>query len=218
MPMHLVQSPTGCIRLLGWAPTTGFPGPSAAFESFDHLIGSPATIGSDRFNDLGDLFFGEREAIKLAFNERGVVVGYSTESHASHATAIPLELATLPVPNTLERGLHANKQFLVSALAVVGSIELDGAASESDWYSMTGLVLQSVNIDLYSSGLSRLSDQPQPHLHTIDSVVRVYRLNGGTHRNLCRTSRDSPKTMTSLEPTDSSLLDLTLPCRWDLLH
>ena len=44
-----------------------YTGPSGAVETFDHVIGSPASIGSTRFNDLKDLFFGEREAIKLAF-------------------------------------------------------------------------------------------------------------------------------------------------------
>ncbi len=38
-----------------------FPGPVAAFETFDHLIGSPASVGSNRFNDLRQLEFGERK-------------------------------------------------------------------------------------------------------------------------------------------------------------
>src|SRR5262249_25116270 len=44
-----------------------YPGPVGAFETFDHLMSSPATVGSTRFNDIRDLYFGEREAIKLAF-------------------------------------------------------------------------------------------------------------------------------------------------------
>ena len=48
-------------------------GPDAAFETFDHLISSPATQGTTRLNDIRALYFGPREAIKLAFDEQGTV-------------------------------------------------------------------------------------------------------------------------------------------------
>lgn len=142
-----VHTPPGSA---GYKPS--FPGPSAGFESFDHLIGSPSTIGSDRFNDLGDLFFGEREAVKLAFNERGVVIAEPSGLHASFVSAVPLSLASLDVPNTLTSGLNANKQFHVAAIDVIGAIELDATTgtSESDWYSLAGRAGDLVNIDVYS--------------------------------------------------------------------
>ena len=61
-----------------------FAGPYAAFEKFDHLLSSPTSVGSDRFNDLRDLSFGEREAIKLALTqvEASSIVG--AESDAPH--------------------------------------------------------------------------------------------------------------------------------------
>ncbi|MFN9288491.1 MAG: M57 family metalloprotease, partial [Planctomyces sp.] len=42
-----------------------YPGPAGAFETFQHMMGSPASVGTTRNDDLGDLFFGERELIKL---------------------------------------------------------------------------------------------------------------------------------------------------------
>jgi hypothetical protein len=202
-----VHTPPGSI---GYKPS--FPGPSAAFESFGHLIGSPATIGSDRFNDLNDLYFGEREAVKLSFNERGAVVVEPAMPHRDSSTAAPLTLARLDVPNTLSSGLNAGKQFLVTALDIVGTIELNAATShsESDWYSFAGRAGDVINLDVYSSGLSRLSDQQNPQLHTIDSVVRVYRMNGDALEPVPYFGGVAEND-DQFEPTDSSLLDLVLP-------
>ncbi|HND50762.1 MAG TPA: Ig-like domain-containing protein, partial [Pirellulaceae bacterium] len=189
-----------------------FPGPTAAFESFDHLIGSPATIGSDRFNDLGNLFFGEREAVKLAFNDYGATIGEPTRTHRDAAAAVPISLAALPVPNTLASGLNADKQFIVTAINVVGSIDVDQQTgrSESDWYSFSGKAGDLVNIDVYSSGLSRLANRPQPQNHTIDSIVRVYRQLDGV-LELVPYYTGVAVNDDQFEPTDSSLVDLRLP-------
>jgi Ca2+-binding RTX toxin-like protein len=204
---YAVHTPPGSV---GYKPS--FPGPSAGFESFDHLIGSPATIRSDRFNDLNNLFFGEREAVKLAFNESGVVVAEPAGPHGDFASAALLNLATLDVPNTLSSGLNASKEFLVTALDVVGTIGLTGVGgtSESDWYSFTGRADDLVSIDVYSRGLSRLSELPNPTQHTIDSIVRVYRQNGSS-LELVPYFTGLAENDDQFEPTDSSLLDLVLP-------
>ena len=52
-----------------------YQGTSAAFETFDHIIGSPASVGTTRQNDIGQLFFGEREAVKIAFAASGPATG-----------------------------------------------------------------------------------------------------------------------------------------------
>src|SRR5262249_36632069 len=90
-----------------------YPGPSAAFETFEHLISSGASVGSNRFIDVeNNLFFGEREAIKIAFAESGTVVQETALSSAatpfsgSASTARVLgELPALTVPNTVVTGL-----------------------------------------------------------------------------------------------------------------
>src|SRR5204862_7818343 len=104
-----------------------FQGASAAFESFDHIIGSPASIGTTRDNDIGPLYFGEREAIKLAFAKYNTSATTALEAATPHNTlAQPQSLswATLAVPNTLTGGIDSSKSFLVESAALNGSIQL----------------------------------------------------------------------------------------------
>ncbi len=63
-----------------------YTGPSEAFETFNHLISSPASVGSDRKNDIGSLFFGEREAVKLAFAASDATQTRVTETVGLHQT------------------------------------------------------------------------------------------------------------------------------------
>src|SRR5262249_40313871 len=155
----------------GVAPyTPDYPGPEAAFETFDHLMSSPASVGSDRFNDIRDLFFGEREAIKLAFAESGTVVAEQAAPHGTLGAAPPIAITPLAVPNTLSSGLNSMKQFAVEAVDVVGSIAIDPGTgfSESDFYSFTGKKGDLISIEVLSKALSRLAG------NTIDPIVRVY--------------------------------------------
>ena len=79
----------------GAAYNPDYPGPSAGFETFNHLMSSPASVGSNRTNDLRDLYFGEREAVKLTVSESGTVLAESAAptpdvrhrpaAHAGHA-------------------------------------------------------------------------------------------------------------------------------------
>ena len=52
---------------------TSIPAGATAFaaETPLHVMGSPASLGISRFDPLNDLFFGEREAIRLAFAQSG---------------------------------------------------------------------------------------------------------------------------------------------------
>ena len=79
--VHSLRAATSSSRTFG--------GPDSAFETFDHLIGSPATVGSDRFNDLGDLYFGAREAVKLEPSPSAAPSSPSsrTPRHARHRPA-----------------------------------------------------------------------------------------------------------------------------------
>ncbi len=180
-----------------------FTGPSAGYDAFDHLIGSPATVGSDRFNDLRSLFFGEREAVKLAFNESGTSIPEGS-THSTFSSAQPINMLSMNVPNTLISGFNAGKQFDVAALNVTGSIDLDSTGkSRSDWYSFAGKKGELVNLAIYSAGLSRLTT----HTQTIDSILRVYDASGVLVPYYDGVAVNDDQ----FEPTDSSLTDLVLP-------
>jgi hypothetical protein len=173
-------------------------GPVGAYETYNHLIGSPATIGTDRFNDLNNLYFGEREAVKLSFAERGTVVAEQTGTHGTIATAQPLTLAALTVPTT-SQGLNAGSSFQVAALAVTGQINLAGEISENDFYTFTGRKGDLISIEVISTGLANAG-------MTIDSVVRLYDASG----NLVSYYGGLAVNDDQFEPTDSLLYDVLL--------
>jgi parallel beta-helix repeat protein len=177
-----------------------FDGSDAAFETFDHLISSPATVGSTRFNDLRALDFGPREAIKLAFASQGTTVVAPTGTHSSFPAAQPLTLAPLTVPNTdvnlpdIEKGLN----FQVAALDVHGTIGLDPTTNLAapDYYAINGQKGDVDTFEVDSQELARLHGQ-----NTIDSVLSIYDSAG----HLIAFNDDQ------YEGTDSLLLDVTLP-------
>ncbi len=177
-----------------------FGGAEGAFESFNHLIGSPATVGSDRFNDLNDLYFGEREAVKLSFAERGTVVAEQGAAHGNIASAQPLTLATLTVPTT-DKGVNAGSTFDVAALSVTGHIGLSGTHSESDFYSFSGRRGDIMNLEVLSVALAPRAGG------TIDSILRLYDSAG----NLVPYYGGQAVNDDQFEPTDSLLFDVMLP-------
>jgi Ca2+-binding RTX toxin-like protein len=186
-----------------------YPGPAAAYETFDHVMSSPASVGSNRFNDTEkNLFFGEREAIKLAFSESGTVVAEANTTGGAHdttATAEAIVLTPLAVPNTLVTGLNSTKAFSVEALVVTGSIALDGAISESDYYSFSGRAGDVISLEVMSLSLTRLFNQG-PNFF-IDPMVRIYAPDG----TLLAFGGGNAFNDDQFEPTDASLIDLTLP-------
>ncbi len=177
-----------------------YDGPDAAFETFDHLISSPATVGSDRFNDLRDLDFGPREAVKLAFASQGTTIVAPTGTHGTVESAEPISLAPLTVPNTdvtlpdVEKSLV----FQVGAIDVEGTLSLDPTTGEAapDYYTLTGRKGDIDTIEVDSQELGRLAGQD-----TIDSVVDLFDSFG----NLIAHNDDQ------YEGTDSLLMDVTLP-------
>ena len=190
----------------GYTPT--YAGPAGAFEAIDHLLGSGASIGTDRFNDLRQLFFGEREAVKLAYansNPADVNVNETTGSHNSIATAQTMTMATVTVPNTLATGLNSAKVFSVQAAGVLGAIGLNGSGiSESDFYSFAGRRGELVNIEL--SSLSLRGNRNGVDLY-VDSIIRVYDSLG----NLVSWYGNDAVNDDEFESTDSVIIDLILP-------
>jgi hypothetical protein len=180
------------------------PEPAAAFETFDHLISSPATDGSDRFNDLGNLYFGPREAVKLAFADHGTTLPEQPTPHNSVASAQRLPLAGLAVPNMNQGGTELGMSFQVGLSAVFGSIGIDPAThqSEEDYYSFTGRKGDLLNFEVDSVELGRLGGQ-----NTIDSVISVYDSSG----NLVPYYGGVAVNDDQFETTDSLLDDVLLP-------
>ena len=203
----------------GGAYNPTYTGPAGGFESFDHLAGSPASIGSSRFTDLNDLFFGEREAVKLAFAGSDSAITTLDETHSaggshnSFASAQTLQLVNMAVPNTLSKGLNAAKSQFVQLKSVIGQIKIDASTvpgvSESDWYAFSGKAGELVNIDVLSNSLvGRFGSAPNDY---IDSIVRVYSLDGSGQPVLVPYHSGVAVNDDQFEPTDSSLIDLVLP-------
>ncbi len=187
-----------------------FQGASAAFETFDHIIGSPASVGSTRANDTGQLFFGEREAVKIALSMSDVAQVFHTESSLPTSvlgtlTTRTLSLATLQVPNTLARGLNSVKNFYVQATSVEGTIDLVAGNSESDFYQFSGQEGDLITIEIGSRALRRFTDQGVDGF--IDSIVRLRDQNGQLVQsyNLDAVNDDE------FESSDSLLMDVRLP-------
>src|SRR5262249_26244803 len=170
---------------------------------FDHIMSSPAAVGSNRFNDLRGLFFGEREAIKLEFAESGTVIAEQAGPHQTYQTAQLVPLVPLAVPNTLSYGLASSKQVYVEAVDVTGAIAIDPntGQSESDFYSFTGKMGDLMSFEVLSKSLTRLGT------NTIDSVIRIRDANG----NILAFNGGQAVNDDQFEPTDSSIFDFRLP-------
>jgi Ca2+-binding RTX toxin-like protein len=177
-----------------------YPGPAQAFETNQHLMASPDSVGSTFFDAVGDAFFGEREAVKIAFDENGTAVNEQAGAHGSRATAQPLNLTSLAVPNTVVDGYNYGKDFAFAATDVVGSIGLNGGTSEDDFYSFTGRAGDVMNIQVMSNSITRIANK-------IDSILRVYDANGNVVAYFNSTGLNDDEN----EGRDSVLVDLVLP-------
>jgi Ca2+-binding RTX toxin-like protein len=180
-----------------------FAGPYSAEETSDHLMGSPASIRTDLFAAAGSPFLGEREAIKLAFADHGSVAAEQADPHQSIATAQSLDLVGLAVPNPLLRGLYAGMSLAVTALDVVGSIQLDATGrSQDDYYGFEARAGDLFNIQVFSAALARIA-------RPIDSILRVFDASGKVvpfYNSPAGAVVDD-----SFESQDASLLDLLIP-------
>jgi hypothetical protein len=188
-----------------------YPGFTAAFETLNHVMATPASEGETLFDLVDSHYLDERELVKLAFAEEGNTLaetGLPTQSVPLNGASVPAyALGALPglyVPNTEPNGLYAGYQFDVGAIDVTGSI---GAVGEKDRYAISGNAGDLVNISVMSRSLDRLAG------HQIDSVVTVYDSTGKVI-----TSYGPPGTTNSpafdddeFESSDSSIVDLTLP-------
>ena len=109
----------------------GYRGPDDAFETPQHVSASPASVGSAIADALGEVYFGERELIKLSFADTGDSLQEpelpSVTSPFSALARDLGELTPLAVPNTLpSKAVNFGVDLNVSAENVVGEIVLDG--------------------------------------------------------------------------------------------
>jgi hypothetical protein len=188
-----------------------YGGPDAAFETFDHIISSPATQGSDRFNDLRPLDFGPRESIKIAFGEQGTITPETggnvpgATPHTTMADAMPFPLAPLSVPNTdiTLPGVEQGMSLQVVAGAVSGSIGLgsDGRAAPA-YFSFSGKKGQVFTFETESQQLPALAGggSVDTRIEILDANGNPVPYNGGIALN------DD-----QFEGTDSLLDDVVLP-------
>ncbi len=190
--------------------TSGFnpayAAPNAAFETFDHLISSPATQGTDRFNDLRPLYFGPREAIKIAFGEQGTITPAAATAHASPSTAFAFPLAPLSVPNTdlslpdIEQGMTLQ----VVAGAVSGAIGIDPTTglATADYYTFGGHKGDVFTFETESQELPALAGGG-----SVDTIISVYDSSGHLVSYYGGTATNDDQ----FEGTDSLLDDVVLP-------
>jgi hypothetical protein len=191
----------------GFRPT--YPGPLGAWETNWSLIASPASVGSSLFDAIARAVIGEREAVKLAFNERGSVVTEQSGAHQSIGEPQPLVLSALRVPNSKPQGFNAGKEFSVAAVAVVGaSLEERGDGTlESDFYSFDGRAGDLINIQTLSWSLTRIAESTDPGVRPVDTELLVYDSLGALVAYYSSQAFNDD----DFEAADALILDLRLP-------
>jgi hypothetical protein len=182
-----------------------YPGPQAAWETTQHIMASPASVGSTLFNAVGSPFFGEREDIKLAFiaAPTGAVVNEQSALHDTIVTAQPLSLVPLQVPNTVTQGFDAGKVFCVAAADVANaSLQIDSSTGliQPDYYSIQGRAGDLITIQALSYALNRISDK-------VDTELSVYDSSG----NLIPYYSGQAFNDNEFESPDAAIYDLKLP-------
>ncbi len=153
-----------------------YPGPANAVDTQYDVIASPASVGTSLFDAANVTFFGERDDISMAFADSGTATNETAgDPNTSVATAQPLTLAPLSVPNTLLIGQGTGDSFNVTAADVVGSIELgaDGQ-SNADYYAITATAGELLNFQVRSQSLTRDNG------NAIDSELTIYEADGKT--------------------------------------
>jgi Ca2+-binding RTX toxin-like protein len=138
-----------------------------AHETPSHVIASPASVGTSISDAASETYFGERESIKLAFNEIGRTRRESTGYDLGG-------LHQLYVPNLLPAtgAMNSGKVFDVSAVSVIGDLNYTDDSTEFDTYRFEGRAGEWVNIELMAAGIRPLRGE------AFDGALKLYRANG----------------------------------------
>ena len=179
----------------------GYTGPSAAFETNDHMMATAALTGFTTWDAVDATFFGERESVKLAYAAAApttadgrLLVAEQTAAHGSLTLAGSqvLQPVSIDVPNNLQTGLNAGKGLFSAAVNVLGRV---AALGEKDVYRIDGRTGDLWNMQVMSTALKRLGSD------TFDATLRIYDASG----SLLVVSDDES------ESQDPSVIDFTLP-------
>ncbi len=191
-----IHSPPGAGAYL-----PAYPGPAGAVETTDHIMASPASVGSTIGDVTSPSWFSERAAVKLAMNEGGSFIGETPGPKGTLATAQAITLSSLIVPNTIVAGANAGAgpAFSVDAVAVSGDLS---TGTETDFYSFLGSAGDLMNIEL----LSALSSW-KPGASVFDTTVRVVDAGGTVIPYYAGSAVNDDE----FESFDSILIDLILP-------
>ncbi len=199
-----------------------FPGPQGAAETAQDIMSSPDSVGTTLQNAAAPTNLGERDAIKLAFNDTGTVLlqaNLPTQQAVPQGTnpvppgAVVLqsydEAGTiyqvgtpqpLAVPNPLPADTRdAGKTFSVSAAAVNASI----APGQVQYFAISGTAGQVMTFQIISA-TDTLNPSPiLPALEVLDATGKVLPYYGDTTNGAFN--------IHEFESGDSTLLDVTLP-------
>ncbi len=176
-----------------------FPGPAGANEVSDDVMAT-TSFGSDNF--FRNTWLSERSAIKTEFAFHGTVVHESPVPKWTLATAQPLELVNMTVPNTIVSGEQAGAgDFSVDAIALLGSLTV---TQPVDYYRFQAVAGDLINVEVMSNALShRMASTIDSQLALLDAFGNVVPYWGDT--------LDGAFNDDEFETFDSILLDVTLP-------
>jgi Ca2+-binding RTX toxin-like protein len=193
---------------------------SDAYETVEDVMASPDSVGSTLLDAAGQTFFGERDAIALAFDDTGevqqqqdlpVVSGLSVTAELpppAIQTQAQLEdpyftiiqayvlgnngdLPTLAVPNTLPAGLpQSGTTFDVTAVAVNATLAPGG----TDFYTFNGQAGAVMTFQIISNTDTQNTNPILPELIVVGPDGQVIGYN-----------------VHEFESADSTILDVTLP-------
>ncbi len=165
-----------------------YPGPENADEFDDHLMASPASVGSSLADVLTPSWLSERSATKLANNEQGSVQDEG-----------PLIFDSLNVPNTIVSGDNAGLVFVVDSFVGDGDVS---TAGELDQFTFEGSAGDLFTFEVISRIINdRVVDVLNPMITVIDPDDMDIDYYGTTPA-----SNDD-----EFETSDSIIIDLVLP-------
>ena len=170
-------------------------GPTDALETIRHIMASGASVHATLFDAVADPYFGEREAIKLAYGEDGTLTIEQSAPHGTMQDAQAIALEPLVVPDTNLDGVNADRVFDVTAADIDGYLARDAQGNSlTDFYSFTTNAGTLINLQV----MSRVLDRPEG---SFDATLVVYDSNG----HIVASDDDS------FQDQDSTIIDLTLP-------
>lgn len=190
---------------------------SNADQTPNHLIASPASIGTTLVHAAGNPYFGPRESLKLSFAESGNVIAELAPSSKTTVNVLGgpvisqaignLDGMRIPLITSPDGINNVFGETNVGVAVVLGEIEIDSATnrSESDYYSFAGTAGQVVTVEVLSQSLRhRISN-------TIDSVLRIYDPSGNPVTATASTGIVPVLNDDSFESGDAVLIDVVLP-------